>query len=119
MTVHAVSVVTGGAGFIGSHMVDLLLERGYRVRVIDNLIGGREENLRHHGTNPDLVFERRDIRSYQANASLFKGVRSVFHFTLPFAMSSATMNCLSPPSQENTNRSSTRIGLPPAPWTGA
>ncbi len=36
-----VAVVTGGAGFIGSHMVDVLLDRGYRVRVIDNLTGGR------------------------------------------------------------------------------
>jgi len=39
-----VAVVTGGAGFIGSHMVDLLLERGYRVRVVDSLAGGREAN---------------------------------------------------------------------------
>jgi hypothetical protein len=39
------AVVTGGAGFIGSHMVDLLVERGYRVRIIDNLVGGREANI--------------------------------------------------------------------------
>ena len=44
-----IAVVTGGAGFIGSHMVDLLLARGYRVRVIDSLVGGREANLAHHG----------------------------------------------------------------------
>ena len=44
----ALSVVTGGAGFIGSHMVDLLLERGHSVRVIDNLAGGREANLAQH-----------------------------------------------------------------------
>ena len=40
-----IAVVTGGAGFIGSHMVDLLLDRGFTVRVIDNLVGGRLENL--------------------------------------------------------------------------
>jgi UDP-glucose 4-epimerase len=40
-----IAVVTGGAGFIGSHMVDLSRDRGYRVRVIDNLVGGRESNL--------------------------------------------------------------------------
>ena len=43
-----VAVVTGGAGFIGSHMVDLLLARGYRVRAVDNLLAGRLENLEQH-----------------------------------------------------------------------
>ena len=47
------AVVTGGAGFIGSHTVDLLLDRGYRVRVVDNLTGGRELNLAHHGDSRD------------------------------------------------------------------
>ncbi len=40
-----VAVVSGGAGFIGSHMVDLLVEEGFRVHVIDNLVGGRLLNL--------------------------------------------------------------------------
>jgi nucleoside-diphosphate-sugar epimerase len=42
-------LVTGGAGFIGSHLVDALVERGDRVRVVDNLITGRRENLAHLG----------------------------------------------------------------------
>ena len=75
-----VSIVTGGAGFIGSHMVDLLLERGFEVRVIDNLVGGNAMNIRHLKNNPDFVFEERDIRSYQENDPLFKGARYVFHF---------------------------------------
>ena len=75
-----IAVVTGGAGFIGSHMVDLLLGRGYAVRVIDNMVGGREENLAHHGAGANLVLEKRDVRSYAADDSLFAGARYVFHF---------------------------------------
>ena len=80
MTARPVAVVTGGAGFIGSHMVDLLVERGFEARVVDNLAGGREQNLEHHAGNPLLKFERRDIRSYQPGDPLFSGARYVFHF---------------------------------------
>jgi UDP-glucose 4-epimerase len=75
-----VAVVTGGAGFIGSHTVDCLLERGYRVRVIDNLSGGRESNLENHLQNPDLETEWLDIRDLEPNASVFKDSRIVIHF---------------------------------------
>lgn len=75
-----VAVVTGGTGFIGSHMVDLLVERGYAVRIIDNLVGGREANIAHHRSNPDVVFEAADIRSLQPGAALFADARFVFHF---------------------------------------
>jgi len=80
MTAKQFAIVTGGAGFIGSHMVDLLIERGFSVRVIDNLVGGREENLSLHTGSPDLVFERRDVRSFAPDDALFKRVRYVFHF---------------------------------------
>jgi UDP-glucose 4-epimerase len=80
MTDRPIAVVTGGAGFIGSHMVDTLLERGFAVRTIDNLAGGREENLAHHRNNPDLVLEKRDIRSCAPDDRLFRGARYVFHF---------------------------------------
>ncbi|MBT4769111.1 MAG: NAD-dependent epimerase/dehydratase family protein [Rhodospirillaceae bacterium] len=75
-----IAVVTGGAGFIGSHMVDLLIERGYAVRVIDNLTGGRERNLEHLSGNSDLVCEWRDIREIDPDDALFKGVKLVIHF---------------------------------------
>lgn len=75
-----VAVVTGGAGFIGSHMVDLLLARGYRVRVIDSLVGGREANLASHGSDPRLVFERCDVRGLEPGSALFKDAALVLHF---------------------------------------
>ena len=74
------ALVTGGAGFIGSHMVDLLLARGYDVRVIDNLCGGREANIAHHMGRPDFMFRHEDIRACQAGDELFDGVDCVFHF---------------------------------------
>jgi UDP-glucose 4-epimerase len=74
------SVVTGGAGFIGSHMVDLLLARGHKVRVIDSLVGGREDNLAHHAREPKLSFERKDIRSLRSDDALFHDIDYVFHF---------------------------------------
>ena len=80
MTPKSIAVVTGGAGFLGSHMVDLLLARGFRVRVIDNLAGGRESNLQHHAANPDLEFRHSDIRTLEPGDPLFLGVRYVFHF---------------------------------------
>jgi len=75
-----VAVVTGGAGFIGSHMVDLLVERGFAVRVMDNMVGGRAANVAHHANTPGFVLEERDIRSYQPGDKLFSQAKYVFHF---------------------------------------
>lgn len=74
------TVVTGGAGFIGSHMVDLLVARDFRVRVIDNLVGGRTANLARHASNPDVVVDERDIRALASDNKLFADARFVFHF---------------------------------------
>ena len=67
-------VVTGGAGFIGSHLADTLLLRGYEVHIIDNLSGGKKENL-----NPKAIFHHADIRDLEAIKPIIKGARSVFH----------------------------------------
>lgn len=73
-------VITGGAGFIGSHMVDLCVDQGYRVHVIDNLISGREGNLTQHKNNQDVLLDNRDILDIEENDSLFKNAKYVFHF---------------------------------------
>ena len=78
MTTRPVAIVNGGAGFIGSHMVDALVERGFAVRAIDNLVGGREENLAHHRAG--VTLEKRDVRSFAPDDAVFRGARYVFHF---------------------------------------
>jgi UDP-glucose 4-epimerase len=72
-----VAVVSGGAGFIGSHMVDLLVENGFSVRVIDSLVGGRNENMAHHRHGQDVILEEKDIRSYHPENSFFKSASLV------------------------------------------
>jgi len=80
MSLPKLAVVTGGAGFIGSHMVDRLLDEGFRVHVVDNLIGGRLENLAHRKDDANLVVETRDIRDLAPNDKLFAGAAYIFHF---------------------------------------
>ncbi|MEX2224537.1 MAG: SDR family oxidoreductase [Candidatus Rokuibacteriota bacterium] len=74
------AVVTGGAGFIGSHMVDLLVDHGYRVVVIDNLATGRAENLAQHRHEPRVEFHEIDMCTVSRDSPLFKDVDYVFHF---------------------------------------
>jgi len=74
------AIVTGGAGFIGSHMVDLLLDRDFEVRVIDNLATGHLANLLEHRGNPRLRFEQIDMCDLPASAPVFRDVDFVFHF---------------------------------------
>ena len=70
------AVVTGGAGFIGSHVADALLARGDRVHVVDNLAGGRRDRI-----PADAVFHELDVRDGEAIRALFAEVRpaAVFH----------------------------------------
>lgn len=75
-----IAVVTGGAGFIGSHMVDLLIGRGYAVRVVDNLTGGHRKNLDHLAGHPDLACYWQDIRELEPGSDIFKDSKFVFHF---------------------------------------
>jgi len=72
-------VITGGAGFIGSHLADFLIDSGDEVLVIDNLRVGRVENIKHHLENPNFKFLKADIVDYDLIESSFKDVDWVFH----------------------------------------
>ena len=70
-------VVTGGAGFIGSNIVDLLIKKNHHVHVIDNFSTGKKENC-----NPDAIYHHLDISNHQKNDELkkiLKNVDGVFH----------------------------------------
>ncbi len=72
-------VVTGGAGFIGSHLTDLLLAKGHSVVVIDNLCGGWKKNLIEAEKNPHFRFVAADVRKPEDLQGLFDQVDWVFH----------------------------------------
>jgi dTDP-glucose 4,6-dehydratase len=74
------SVVTGGAGFVGSHLVDLLLARGHRVTVLDNLVTGSVDNIAHLAGNPAFRFVKQDVTEF---LFLEGKVDFVWHFASP------------------------------------
>jgi UDP-glucose 4-epimerase len=73
-------LVTGGAGFIGSHLVDRLVIDGYRVRVVDNLSSGRVENIKHHLESNSVELIIGDLKDPQIALRAVEGVDVVFHF---------------------------------------
>jgi nucleoside-diphosphate-sugar epimerase len=70
-------LVTGGAGFIGSHIVEALVRRGDRVRVLDNLITGKRGNIEHLASR--IEFIEGDIRDFETTRRAVEGVRVIFH----------------------------------------
>jgi dTDP-glucose 4,6-dehydratase len=72
-------LVAGGAGFIGSHIVDKLLEDGLEVTVLDNFSTGRMENLEHHRRNKRLRLVNGDIRNARQIKAALKDVDAVFN----------------------------------------
>src|SRR5258708_6629579 len=73
------ALVTGGAGFIGSHLVDRLLADGHRVVAVDNLAAGRLDNLKRARGNPRFSFQRLDAADTEKLKPLMSGVDWVFH----------------------------------------
>ena len=74
------AVVTGGAGFIGSHMVELRRGKGGDGRGIDNLTGGREANVARYQGDPKFTLSVKDIRDLKPGDAAFDGADYVFHF---------------------------------------
>lgn len=74
------AVVTGGSGFLGSHLCDRLLAEGWEVFTLDNLITGDESNLAHLRGNPKFQFKRTDVNE---PFSVEGRVDYVFHFASP------------------------------------
>src|SRR5687768_431876 len=80
MTQQKVSVVTGGAGFLGSHLTDRLLAEGHRVIAIDNLITGNPANIAHLAGNQNFRFTKQNVSNY---ILVEEEVHYVFHFASP------------------------------------
>jgi UDP-glucose 4-epimerase len=74
-----VVLVTGGAGFIGSHLAQELAERNYNVVIIDNLFTGKKENIEELVKKDNVEFNQGSITDVPLLQSLFKGVEYVFH----------------------------------------
>ncbi len=72
-------VVTGGAGFIGSHLVDRLVKEDRRVRIIDNLDNGSLDNIEQHADNGDVEFIRADVGNPDDVSGIFEDAGRVFH----------------------------------------
>ena len=72
-------IVTGGCGFIGSHLTDLVLNKGFKVIVLDNFSTGNPKNLEQHRDNPNLKIVYVDISKDKEIEKYFKGVDIVFH----------------------------------------
>ena len=73
------AIVTGGSGFIGSHLVTSLLDEGLEVISIDDYSGGKDENLEHVKNNPLLKIANCDVTNYEDLEKYFEGVDIVFH----------------------------------------
>lgn len=72
-------LITGGAGFIGSHLTDYLLKEGHKVKVYDNLSGGKLAFLKHHKNDKKFKFVKADLGDLKALKKESKGIDMVFH----------------------------------------
>jgi len=76
---HRKVLVTGGASFIGSHLVDALVERGASVRIVDDLNSGKVENIQHHVDTGRVEFIKADLREPGVARQAMEEIKVVFH----------------------------------------
>jgi UDP-N-acetylglucosamine 4-epimerase len=93
-------LVTGGAGFIGSHVCDALLAAGGRVRCLDNFVTGRRENIAHHAGDERFGTVEADIRDARACATAVEGCTAVVHLA---ALGSVPRSIAEPLASEGAN----------------
>lgn len=93
-------LVTGGAGFIGSHLCDTLLEQGYSVRCLDDLSTGKTENIQHLLGNPDMEFMQGSIRSKDTCVRAAAGADAIVHLA---ALGSVPRSIADPMPTESAN----------------
>jgi dTDP-glucose 4,6-dehydratase len=84
--------ITGGAGFLGSHLCDLFIDRGFEVVCLDNLITGNLENIRHLRSNPAFQFIHHDVTDYI-------DIEGPVHYVLHFASPASPIDYLEMPIQ--------------------
>lgn len=107
--------VTGGAGFIGSHLVERLLSLGHEVVVVDDLSSGSLENLAPHLGDPRLSVAELDIRDEAALTEAFRGARAVFHL----ACRNVRLSLMHPTEVHEVNATGTLNCLKAATAVGA
>ncbi len=91
-------LVTGGAGFIGSHIVDGLVRKGFRVRVLDNFSRGKLENLSESIRSVEII--KGDVRSKKTVSAAVRGMDYIFHLA---AIPSVPQSCADPEETHDVN----------------
>ena len=101
-------LVTGGAGFIGSQIVDKLLGSGFEVTVLDNLSAGKLENIASHQSRNDFHFIKGDVGNFDLVKNVLKDIDAVFHEA---ALVSVTGSVENPTSTNEVNVTGTLVVL--------